>query len=82
MIPLTSEHLGVLSNFWWATVANDYSVSIFLIVSLFVTVLKIVAIINPSVKSNDIICLLQTWTYGIPGIKKQEDKDKPPEQIK
>ncbi len=72
MIP--TEHIGLLSNFWWATVADDYSVTILLACSGVITLLKIIAVINPSVRSNDIICLLQTWTYGIPGVKKESDK--------
>ena len=74
---IAAEHLGILSNFWWATVANDYSISFFLATSAIVTVLKILAVINPSVKSNDIVCLIQSWFYGIPGVKKENDKLKP-----
>jgi hypothetical protein len=65
-----TEHIGLFSNFWWATVANDYSIMIFLIVSAILTVLKIWAVLSPGAKTNSILCLLQGWFYGVPGIKK------------
>ena len=62
---------GIFSNLWWSTVANDYSIMIFLVISLLMTVLNILAKLDPSNKSNEIICLIQGWLYGFPGMKKE-----------
>ena len=67
------EAMGLFSNFWWATVANDYSVSIFLGATLIITILKIWAVMNPGTKTNSILCLIQGWFYGVPGYKKTEE---------
>ena len=64
------ESMGVLSNFWWSCVANDYSISILLVVSFIYTILKTWAIIHPSVKNDSIVCLWKEWLYGLPGVKK------------
>lgn len=66
------EQLGLFSNFWWATIANDYSIMIFLVASLIIMVLKIMAILNPGTKTNSILCLVQGWIYGFPGVKKDQ----------
>lgn len=66
------ESIGALSNYWWACVANDYSISIALLIGLVVCVLKTWAIIHPSVRNDSIVCLWQGWFFGFPGVKKDE----------
>jgi hypothetical protein len=89
---------GLFSNLWWSTVANDYSIMIFLVISLLVTVLNVLAKLNPSNKTDQILCLIQGWLYGFPGMKKQtvteetktettiastvQKTDIPPEEVK
>jgi hypothetical protein len=68
------EQVGVLTNYWWAVTANDYSISIALVITGILTVAKILAVIHPSNKSNDIVCLLQGYFYGFPGMKKEDEK--------
>lgn len=65
----TIEHMGLLSNFWFAMVASDYSVFVVLVGSLIVTILSILATIHPEAKS--IICLIKGWIYGFPGMTKK-----------
>jgi hypothetical protein len=66
------EQTGLLSNYWWAVIASDYSVSIFLAVTGIATLLKILAILIPGNRSDSIVDLLQGWLGGIPGVKKDE----------
>ena len=73
MIPL--EHTGLLSNFWWAVVASDYSVSIFLAVSGIIAILKIIAILLPGNKSDSIVALIQGWLSGVPGGRRATDNE-------
>lgn len=63
---------GLFSNYWWATVASDYSVTIVLLGSTFITLLKLLAILNPGNKTDSIICLLKGWLYGFPGMKDEK----------
>lgn len=67
--------IGLFSNYWWATVANDYSIMIFLVISGILTIVKILAVLHPGTKTNSILCLLQGWLYGFPGIKKDASGD-------
>jgi hypothetical protein len=74
------ESIGLFSNYWWATVANDYSIMIFLVISFILTVLKVWAVVSPGAKTNSIMCLIQGWFYGFPGVKKNDttgELDKP-----
>ena len=66
MIP---EHTGVLSNYWWAVVVNDYFLTIGLVITFIITVLKAWAVIHP--EANSILCLFKGWLYGFPGMKKE-----------
>jgi len=67
------ESVGMLSNYWWSVTANDYSITITLIITGILTFVKIIAVMHPSNKSDDIICLLQGFLWGFPGSKKPED---------
>ena len=67
------EQVGVLSNFWFSTVANDYSIAIFLGATLIITVLKILAVIHPGNRTDSIVCLVSGWLYGFPGMKKTSE---------
>jgi hypothetical protein len=66
------EQTGVLSNYWWAIIASDYSVSMFLGVTGTIAILKIIAILIPSNKGDSIVALIQGWLSGMPGLKKDE----------
>jgi hypothetical protein len=76
MDTIIEEQIGPLSNWWWACVANDYSITILLIVGFIIACLKTWAIMHPGVKNDSIVCLWSGWLYGFPGIKKE---DKPAE---
>ena len=65
------EQTGMLSNYWWAVIASDYSVSIFLIGSFVIALLQCLAILIPGVKTNSIIGLFRGWIYGFPGMKQE-----------
>ena len=67
---VVNQSIAFLSNQWWAVIASDYSVSIFVIGSFVVAVLKAWALIHPEAKS--ILCLFKGWIYGFPGMKKED----------
>jgi hypothetical protein len=69
------EQVGILSNLWWSTVANDYSISIALVIGFVMTLLKIIAVIVPGNRTNSIVCLIQGMLYGFPGYKKTETSE-------
>ena len=64
---------GILSNYWWAWVASDYSGTIALAGGLLICLLQIIAVIHPGVASNKIVCLIKGWIYGFPGFKRTTD---------
>ena len=73
---------GILSNHWWATVLSDYSVTMLLIITGIGTVLKIIAILKPDVKTAKITELLSGWVYGLPGVKEKVSERTKPELVK
>jgi len=72
---------GILSNHWWAMIASDYSVTMLLIVTGIGTVLKIIAILKPDVKTAKITELLSGWVYGLPGVKEKIPEQTKPELV-
>jgi len=62
---------GILSNHWWAMIASDYSVTMLLVVTGVGVILKIIAVINPSVKTSAVTDLISGWVYGLPGMKER-----------
>jgi len=73
---------GFLSNLWWAGIASDYSVTMLLIVTGLTTVLKIIAVLKPDVKTAKITELLSGWVYGLPGVKEKVSERTKPELVK
>ena len=65
---------GILSNHWWAVIASDYSITVLLVGSFFVAVLKALAIIHPEAKS--VLCLFKGWIYGFPGMQEKAEEKK------
>ena len=66
-----TEQMGFLSNYWWAVVASDYSVTIGLAITGLLMLLQIWAVIKPGVTTNSIIGLIRGWVYGFPGMTKE-----------
>lgn len=64
---------GILSNYWWAWIASDYSGTIVLVGGLIIMILQILAVMHPGVASNKIICLIKGYIYGFPGFKKTSE---------
>jgi hypothetical protein len=70
-----SESIGLFSNFWWATVASDYSVSMLLGITFVAMILKIIAILKPGVKTDAIMELISGWIFTVPGARTTVQKE-------
>ena len=70
-----SESMGLFSNWWWATVASDFSVSMLLVITFIATILKIIAVLKPGVKTDAIMDLISGWIFTVPGAKSVAHKE-------
>lgn len=68
---MLTESTGLFSNWWWAVIASDYSVSMLLAVSFIAMVLKVIATLKPGTK--DVTELIAGWFWGIPGARRVTD---------
>jgi hypothetical protein len=62
--------MEILSNDWWNYIISTYTVTIGLISSLLITIMKLLAVLHPSEKTNSVVGLLQGWIFGFPGANK------------
>jgi hypothetical protein len=69
------DNLLKWSNDWWTYLISVYTITIGLILSFLVTILKCIAVWHPDERTNTITGLLRGWIGGFPGASKWDGQE-------